>query len=134
MLVGGLVLISGPPSKASLASTHCGPKGRSLCEKVKAALPSPYQAGARVFRDTGVEVVVNPEPALADPQEAHGVEALVAVLAGLCPTSKGFSMAGSRGRRWTDCLLATERPSQTQLGSGGQEGREEFLPEQGFHD
>lgn len=31
------------------------------------------------------------------------------------------------------CLLVTERPSQTQLGSGGQEGREEFFPKKGFH-
>lgn len=62
MFVGGLVLISGAPSKASLASTHCDPKGRSLCEKVKAAIPSPSQAG--VSGTPGWEVVANPEPTL----------------------------------------------------------------------
>lgn len=39
----------------------------------------------------------------------------------------------ARKRQGVSCLFVTERPSQTQLGSGGQKGREEFLPKKGFH-
>lgn len=96
--MSALVLISGACSKADLASSHCGPKGRSLCAQVKAAIPSPYPTGALVFRDIGVEsggqLGANPEPALAAPEEAPGICRGSGGCAGLCPDPEQQAKAG----------------------------------------